>query len=67
MSAREQTAEIGGALIKTAPPLSVSGLLVFGITVQDIVVVITGVYTLAMLAHLLWRWHHEWKAKRAAA
>lgn len=66
MSAREQTAEIGAAIAKTVPPLGVSGLLVFGIPVQDIVVAITGVYTLAMLAHLMWRWHHEWKAKRSA-
>lgn len=67
MNTREHTAEVAASVMKAAPPLSVSGLLVFGIPVQDIVVVITGVYTLAMLAHLMWRWHHEWKAKRAAS
>jgi hypothetical protein len=60
----EHPVEVVAAVLKAAPPISVSGLLVFGIPVKDVVVIITGLYTLTMFAHLLWKWRREWKETR---
>lgn len=41
--------EITLATIKTAPPITVSGMLIFGYTVQDWVCVLTGIWVLLQI------------------
>lgn len=64
MTRNQHAAEAVGAVIKGAPSAGVSGLILLGYPVSDWVVVITGVYTLALLARVLWTWPR--KPKEAA-
>lgn len=62
----QHLAEVGAAAAKGAPSAGVSGLILLGYPVHEWVVVITGLYTLALLGNLMWRWRRDWRASRAA-
>jgi len=60
-----RAASTAGATAKAAVPVG-TGLMIFDVITQPIAVVLGIVYTLAMLAHLLWKWnkeYHEYRRK----
>lgn len=54
------TGELALSTIKTAPPITISGMIVFGYTVQDWVCVLTGIWVLLQIYLAL---HNHFKDK----
>lgn len=54
---------IGGATAKAAPPLTVAGLTIAGFPLSDLVLILTGIYTIVQIALGLVRLY-EWSQKR---
>ena len=54
------TGEVILATIKTAPPITISGMIIFGYTVQDLVCVLTGIWVLLQIYLAL---HNHFKNK----
>lgn len=52
--------EITLATIKAAPPITISGMIIFGYTVQDWVCVLTGIWVLLQIYLAL---HNHFKSK----
>lgn len=65
MSMSQYSAESGGAIVaKVAPPLSVSIASVYGISVSEILLWATLIYTLLMIGHKLWQiWRDVFRAR----
>lgn len=69
MSMSQHSAESGGAIVaKVTPPLSVSIATVYGVSVSEILLWATLIYTLLMIGHKLWQiWRDVWAGPRSAA
>ncbi len=52
--------DLGAEAAKAAPPLSVAGASLAGVTLNDVVLILTGIYVvmqIAFLAYKTWRLH----------
>ena len=64
----EMAGVVGAAGLKTAPPVAISTLAVFGaIDMTFLVALATFVYVIAQLGYLIWKWVGEWRARRKFA
>lgn len=52
-----------GALLKSAPPVGVASAVAAGVSLDDVVLVLTIVYLVGQIGYLLWRWIREWRQK----
>jgi hypothetical protein len=50
--------------IKLAPPVSVVGVTLAGMSLQEWVYALTIVYTLLLIAHKIFTWNHHRRAER---
>lgn len=60
-------AVVSGSVAKSAPVAvggAVSSLNFFGISVPDLVPVLTCVYLVVMTLHTGWKWYAEWRAAK---
>lgn len=58
---------MSSGLSKAAPVgvgVTVSGLTIFGVSLPDIVPLLTCIYLVVMILHTGWRWWAEWKARK---
>lgn len=61
-------ATAGAAIAKGAPVAiggTVSGLSFFGVSIPDLVQILTGIYLVLMILHEGWKWWTELRAKDA--
>lgn len=59
-----ESAAVSGGIAKSAPVAiggTVSGLDFFGISVPDLVLVLTCIYLAVTIAHTAWKWCVEWR------
>lgn len=61
MNTHEHTETLGAAVAKLSPSISVAGVTLAGVHLQDWVLLLTIIYTLLMIAEKLWKWHKAWK------
>lgn len=59
--------DISVASAKAAPPVGITALAASGMTMNDIVYVLTAVYLVLQIGHLVWKWVGEIRAKRKKA
>lgn len=62
----QHSTEIGASAAKLTPPVTVTLASILGLQLQDWVYITTVGYLIAQLGYLAWKWHHEWREKRAA-
>ncbi|MGE5509622.1 MAG: hypothetical protein ACM31O_00040 [Bacteroidota bacterium] len=56
--------EITSEAVKAAPPITIMGLAhLSNWTINDVVMVLTGIYVVAQLSYLLWKWRRESRSK----
>lgn len=58
MSARS---DIMGEAARASPPVTVAGLVLGGVPLQDWVLLAALAYTLIQIGYLLWKWWREWR------
>lgn len=58
-AAREHA--ITAAAAKSAPPVAVSGAMIAGVPMSDIVLWLTAGYLVVQISYLVWRWAKEWR------
>lgn len=72
MSAHEQIRDaaqehaLGAAAAKAAPPVAVSGAMIAGVQMADIVLWLTMVYLVIQIGYLGWKWISEWRESSRA-
>lgn len=49
------------AAAKLSPSISVAGITLAGVHLQDWVLILTIIYTVLMIAEKLWKWRKAWK------
>jgi len=52
------------AAAKSAPPVVVSGAMIAGVQMSDIVLWLTALFLVLQISHLVWRWSTEYFADR---
>lgn len=50
---------------KASPPVTVAGLVLGGVSLQDWVLLAALAYTVLQAGYLIWKWRREWLAKRS--
>ena len=58
-AAREHA--VAAAAAKAAPPVAVSGAMIAGVPMSDIVLFLTAIYLLFQIGYLGWKWAKEWR------
>lgn len=56
-AAREHA--VAAAAAKAAPPVAVSGAMIAGVPMSDVVLGLTAVYLLLQIGYLVWKWRKE--------
>ena len=64
MNHTDETASIMAT--KLTPPVAVIGANIGGISLPEWVTILTIVYLVLMVLHLLWKWQREWKTGKVA-
>ena len=59
-----QKSEVAAEVIKAAPPVTASGLVVAGLPLNDIVLLAALAYVVLQIAYLLYRWRAQHLAGR---
>lgn len=58
-AAREHA--VAAAAAKAAPPVAVSGAMIAGVPMSDVVLCLTAIYLLFQIGYLAWKWSKEWR------
>lgn len=66
MSDHQSFLHVVGNVAKDAPPVAIGGLLIFGVPLSDVVLVITGVYTLVRLLREVYEWNKSRRNDRSS-
>lgn len=59
-AAREHA--VAAAAAKAAPPVAVSGAMIAGVPMSEIVLWLTALYLVVQICYLSWKWFKEWNA-----
>lgn len=56
--------DIAKEVVNSAPPVAIAGSAwVFGLTLNDWVLILTGIYVALQAAYLVWKFVREWRGK----